>query len=915
MGQVFEALDLELHQTVALKTIRPDLTLSESTLTRFKREVQLGREVNHPNLCRIFDIGFHHGEPGEEFFFLTMEFLRGVPLSTVAGNQPMAPAEAVPLILQMASGLAALHRAGIVHRDFKPGNVMLAEARGESGRRAIITDFGLALEAGSERTKITEQHRILGTPGYMAPEQLLGFPPTPSVDVFALGVVMYEMLTGRAPFREASDARTALPPSTYASGLNPRWDRLILSCLDSDPARRPPDANAVLALLEQRQPRSPFRARPRMFAASALLVLLALSIYLLPLVLRHHPPEAALGHYSRGVTLLAEGADEAALNELGATTELDPQFVMAHVRRAEAAFQLEDFDEARSELLEFPSGFSLYLLSAPDRTRLGAVRALVRRSFPEAIREYRALVGSLPRERQPEALVSLANAEIQVPDVPAALAACQLARTIDADYAPAILLSAMLHARARQNSLAAPEFERAIALQRNASNVPGLIQALQQYAQMLSASVSPSDLGRARTLLQDALSFSRTLDDGYLEVQSLVLMSELSLAHGDPQQGEQIARQALDLARQSNNPALVAQCQVKLGRALLFGAKVDDARKAFEAALAIPARHAVPRERARAAAELAQLDIKLQKPAQAVPLLDSAIDYFTKAGSLHEEARSLILLGTAQEQAGHAADSMQAFRKGLDLSLRTNDTDYASWAEESMADSLMRDEVYPDALKHLEADSRLLAPTADERLIAYNKFGRADALWRSGDFGPAKILMAELGHSTAAAHDPELAFNIDASAAEMALAENDAASANRYLKLASAVPLPARPQVAVYLELIDCPANRRLAACEQALHSAEQLSDSALTRSARLILARTDLAAGNAAAAREQAREVLTGLPPEGLELTRLLAAAVAGDAKAVRQTLARIHARWGETAYQKLVSRPDVHRFSALFS
>jgi eukaryotic-like serine/threonine-protein kinase len=273
MGEVYEAEDLELKERVALKTVRWDVATDTLAVERFKREIQLARKVTHPNVCRIFDVS-HHREEGapEPTIFLTMELLPGETLSQrLRRTGPMLPGEALLIASQIAEALNAAHRVGVVHRDLKPGNVVLVESRGGTvsgiagaGTRAVVTDFGLArLDSGDpgagQALTLTGAAGVIGTPAYLAPEQVEGGEITAAADLFAFGIVLYEMLTGTVPFVGENALSTAVkrlretpvPPHVHAPGLDPRWEAAILRCLERNPADRFASAPEVIRALDQ----------------------------------------------------------------------------------------------------------------------------------------------------------------------------------------------------------------------------------------------------------------------------------------------------------------------------------------------------------------------------------------------------------------------------------------------------------------------------------------------------------------------------------------------------------------------------------------------------------------------------------------------------------------------------------------
>jgi hypothetical protein len=243
MGEVYRAEDLTLDQVVALKFLPAELERDDSCLARLLNEVRNARQVSHPNVCRVHDVGEADGR-----HFLSMECIAGEDLASLLRRKGrLPPAAALAVARQLCSGLAAAHDRGVLHRDLKPSNVMFDE-RGV----VRIADFGLAEATAVLRgTKARE-----GTPLYMSPEQLSGEEVTPRSDIYSLGLVLYEIFAGSPPYpaRSMDDSipsRRQPPPSLLAEvpGLDPSVERAILRCLESDPDRRPSSARAVAAAL------------------------------------------------------------------------------------------------------------------------------------------------------------------------------------------------------------------------------------------------------------------------------------------------------------------------------------------------------------------------------------------------------------------------------------------------------------------------------------------------------------------------------------------------------------------------------------------------------------------------------------------------------------------------------------------
>ena len=244
MGEVYRATDLTLGQSVALKFLPEEAARDQRLLERFHGEVRVARQVSHPNVCRVYDIGEVENMP-----FLSMEYVDGEDLSSLLLRIGRLPShKALETSRKICAGLAAAHDRGIVHRDLKPANIMMNK-RGE----VLIMDFGLAALAGD----LSGSEARNGTPAYMAPEQLKGAEVTARSDIYALGLVLYELFTGKRPFDgatvqkllEQQEAAQLTSMTSIAADVDPGVEQAIRRCLDPDPAKRPSTARAVAAAL------------------------------------------------------------------------------------------------------------------------------------------------------------------------------------------------------------------------------------------------------------------------------------------------------------------------------------------------------------------------------------------------------------------------------------------------------------------------------------------------------------------------------------------------------------------------------------------------------------------------------------------------------------------------------------------
>ncbi len=314
MGEVYRADDLRLEQPVALKFLPESLEMDPARLARFHGEVRTARQVSHPNVCRVYDIGVADGR-----HFLSMEYVDGEDLASLLRRIGRLPSDkGVEVARQLCAGLAAAHERGVLHRDLKPANVMI-----DGAGRVRLTDFGIAGAAS------TGADVRAGTPGYMAPEQLAGREVSVRSDLFALGLVLYEVFTGKRAFDAPTvgelvkqHERGAPPtPTTAVPDLDPAIERTIMRCLAGDAALRPSSALAVAAGLPGASPLEAALAAgetpsPEMVAAAGTTGALAQN------------PAAALA-IGCGVALLAIAALSDPTSLLGRTPPFKPTAVLA----------------------------------------------------------------------------------------------------------------------------------------------------------------------------------------------------------------------------------------------------------------------------------------------------------------------------------------------------------------------------------------------------------------------------------------------------------------------------------------------------------------------------------------------------------------------------------------------------------
>jgi tetratricopeptide (TPR) repeat protein len=360
MGEVYAAFDRELNELIALKTLHAEYTQQPALIAHLKKEVQIAHRLQHPNLCRVHDI--HRIQlPGTgETVAISMELLRGQTLSRRISQGPLEWTEALPIVRQLVAGLEAAHHASILHRDLKSGNVILVPGPGNAPK-AVITDFGLAREmtSSTDSYSVFGLQAIVGTPPYMPPEQLRGEGVSAASDLYSLGVIVFEMVTGRLPFEGGTSLAIMLrrleqeapPARDFQPQLPARWDFAIGACLAKDPAARPGSPREFLRLLENEDEARRYWLR-HYGRRAALAVLGAAACAGIPFFIPSPTPpsahsDAAIASYKRGEEFVRRrNAEEIqnAIQEFRSALRPDPKYAEAWASLADAYCAAAHYD-------------------------------------------------------------------------------------------------------------------------------------------------------------------------------------------------------------------------------------------------------------------------------------------------------------------------------------------------------------------------------------------------------------------------------------------------------------------------------------------------------------------------------------------------------------------------------------------
>lgn len=961
MGVVYLAEDITLGRRVAIKFLS---TTTKEYRARFLREARAVSALTHPNIATVFD----YGETAEGQPYIVMELIQGEPLNEKLRGGSLPLPEAVRVVSLIAEALGEAHHHGVVHRDVKPSNVVITE-RG----LVKVLDFGLVkqiteqpgLGGGSDQKTLpstrTRSDVIVGTPLYLSPEQATGKSVDGRSDLFALGVVLYECLTGQSAFGGGSVIEigaqvihvTPALPSKLNNRIPAELDRVTMKAIEKKVEDRYQTADDLIADLQRVVPNltddgyrrgrsTESLAKLRTNSASALttitetfrrpgppLGIVVLAVVTLALVgwlvirwLRpgiYVPDPRAKAMYDKGTDALRFGAFLQATKALDEAVKIDPDFAMAHARLAEAWFELDYADRAQVEMLRArPVGQSPSSLSQTDALYLAAIHATVTYDFPGAIKAVTEVSRLLPKDAQ--VLVDVGRSYEKNDQWQPALDSYLKATELAPEHPTAFLRLGVIYGKQINLPAAFAAFDRADALYQALGNVEGQAEVAYQRGYLLNQN---DKYPEAQKQLEQALELALPTHSEYQEVKSRLKLGEVINAEKDrADEGRNLMQQAIDLAETRHIDNYVKRGLVDLGNTYM-GSDYPKAEVYFKQSLDLAQRDKDARNAARALLSLASAEERQDKLDEALSYVEQALPFYQRGGYRRESIQAVAVVGRVKKKRGEYDVALKTFEQELEVARFLNDSALIAQATVDVGGVLMYQAHYPQALEHFEEGYNLAKASNHQVNIGRYATNRAYVLWNLGRYDEAKPLLDEASVIAAKPNRDSLASWYYVTAARMALSKRIFVDAKKNIR--RAMPYSTSPATELYLtgltQVLSGAANEGRVSCQKAVDLLTPASDPLLTAEAKLALAQALMETGDGAIALKtalEAQETFARLgKPDSEWLALLLAARVsknAGEAQQARDyaakasgLLAVLQQRWGNENYQSYLNRPDV--------
>ena len=969
MGVVYLAEDTVLGRQVAIKTLTASRDNNQFKV-RFLREARAVSALSHPHIAQIYDYGETDDGP-----YIVMEFIKGKTVADLINAETLTIPRAMEIIKQVAAALGEAHSKGIIHRDIKPSNIAVND-RGE----VKVLDFGLAkrLESNTSepeaKTLLHTQTRegvIVGTPMYLSPEQALGVGVDARSDLFSLGSVLYECITGQPAFSGASAVEICTKvirenpsaPSNVNKNVSRALDRIVLKSLAKVPEARYQTADDLITALNSIRDQhgngsdqtvtrqlvqvpsthshgalatlSDIFKRPRVslgyFLAAAIAItgLTLLVRYWMRARLPPPKPEAKQ-LYDRGLAALQEGAYFKASRFLQRALAADDSYALAHARLAEAYGELDYTDKAQREILAASRLVGdRSLLDAESAYYLDAISATVLRDIPSAIKAYSEITKL--KSNDAAAHTDLGRAFENHDEIDRAIAEYTKASQLDRNNPAPLLRLAVLQGRQQDLKSAAASFDLAESLYRDDQNSEGISEVFYQRG-FLFAQIGK--IPEAQGAAEQALNLANTASENkYQQVRALLLLGAVSYSSGDTKKAQTSTTQALEAARANGMENLATRGLLDVGNTLLLKRDFANAEQYGRQALELARNYGEKRNEASANLLLGSIYVQQGDAVTGAPFVDQALAFYQPRSYRRETSRCMLLIARKQLLQGDFSNALKTFDEQLQLAKQVEDPGELSRSQSEVAAALSKQDLYPQALLRYGESYELNKKLGNPLRISFALVNKGDMAWRLGRYDEAKAALTELDQYLNALSDDNRYKHIWKAWSHLYLAQmylsqrklGDAKSESSLaLSAASSDDLETRIEINAVQCLIEVAAgaaSKGRPLCEAA--AKVELEPASISHKGHVLLALAEarLEAGDAKGCAEtsaQAQQIFAQLHEGEREWRDWLLAARAnqrlGNLDLMRQQLSSaksllnaLKEKWGSDAFNSYLARPDI--------
>jgi serine/threonine protein kinase/Flp pilus assembly protein TadD len=976
MGTVYLAEHTLLGRLAAIKFLKDSNTSApdkQHLRARFLREAHALSTFSHPHIASVYD----YGETQEGNPYIIMEWVDGQTLGDLQRKGKLSLSQSLKIIEHVAEALAEAHRHSIIHRDIKPSNIVINE-RGQ----VKVLDFGLAKHVNSttfsSESLSTNQSELLtqtrkgfipGTPHYMSPEQALGQNLDARSDIFSLGVLLYECITGEHAFSGINEIEIYTkvvrdnppPPSQKNPEVPPRLDGITLKCLAKSTAERYQSVEELLSDLRAvdakvRNGRGSDRQHTWLFwgrfqelirgrrfpvLGTRLYIAAFLGTLILGAALWHamlsygisdyQPPAEALRWYEKGTTALHDGTYYKADKLFEEAVKLDGNFALAHARLAETRMELDYTDKAKDELIrvgELTSDQSK--LSHLDGLRLQAITSTVRRDFAKTAEIYRAIIPLVSESEKPSVHVDLGRAYENNEELERAIEQYSKAAELDKQYAAAFMRLGVAYGRRQDVAQADAAFDQAFRLFQLSSDIEGVTEVLYQRGVLYN---KLDRLADAQQQLQQALDMGQASISKSQWIKLTLQLSSVIYSDGKPSLAQQRAREATELAQVEGLENLTTNGLIDVGNSLMWQGKYNEAEEYFKQAVQIARINKGLRGEARARLALGSLYVQQGDAGKALTYIEPAHAFYQQGNYRKETSQALLLLGRANEFQGNYENAIKAYEQEIKVATQLGDLSQAAYAHVYLGSLLSYNEKFPQALAHFDESYRIDTDRKADVRIGYDLLNRGNILWQLGHYDEAK---KALGQASALASQRDNQNNqllawVLLFDAQMSLSERrfeDAISKSQHsLSLAGTQYKDVAAQATSTLGVAQALSGMQgagMRSCLAAVNLAKTVRVPRLISSGQLALAEVQLESGHMQDALKAALALQESFARSGQQqsqwrawLIAALAMGRQGDQTSARnyaeqadKVLTEMHNEWGEEAFTGYVSRPDIHYY-----